>query len=336
MKKILLFLASFIFGIVVFVLVIKEVGFRNIKEALSLFSSLDGLAIFIITCLISLVGILKWRFVLKSQGYNFSFIALGKIWFSTFTISYLTPISLLGGEPYMIYSLKKHFPISWDKNIASVITDKLLDLSIFLLFMILGILSFFFLAGLPPRNLCVVISGIVIILLVFLITFYFKVFRKESILKWFLKPIKVEGKSNGLIFDIEKEIFHFFNPRKKWLWKGLCLSFLKYFLVLIRCLLIVYFLGGGMGIFRSSAVLAFVNLASLFPIPASFGSLEAGQAFAFSLLGLGSNMGTAFSMILRGADLLVCLAGAVFLVEFGIKTVTDKVINKVTFVFRKK
>lgn len=150
MKKFLLFLTSFFIGLAVFILVIRKIGWRNIIQALSLFNSLGGVAILIVTCLIYLVSIWKWRFVFKTQGYNLPKFSLGKIWIAGFTIRYLTPIALVGGEAFRIYSIKKFFSIPWEKNIAATFIDKLLSLSIFSLILILGIFSFFLLADFPP------------------------------------------------------------------------------------------------------------------------------------------------------------------------------------------
>ena len=53
-------------------------------------------------------------------------------------------------------------------------------------------------------------------------------------------------------------------------------------------------------------------------IPAVLGSHEAIQVFAFGSLGLGAPAATAFTMIIRAADILVALIGTAALFQLGI------------------
>ena len=337
MKKILLFLTSLFVGLFIFVLVVGKIGLRNVIQSLSLFKGLGGVAIFIITCLIVLLSIWKWKFIFKTQGYNLSIFTLGKIWTAGFTIRYLTPLALLGGEAFRMYSVKKIFSLPWEKSIAATLIDKLLSLSIFLLFLIFGIFSFFLLAGFPHGNIGIIIGGTIFVLTIILCLLYFKIFKKESILKWFLNLLGIKNNKNSeILLNTEKEIFSFFRPKKRWMWQGLGIALLNYFLILIRCFLIIFFLRGGTNILISFAVYASANLAYFFPVPATLGVLEASQAFTFGFLGLGSDMGTAFSFILRGSELLICLVGIIFLIKFGMKFFETKVANKITSVLKPK
>ncbi len=330
MKKVLFFLVTSIIGIIVFGLVIDIIGWGNVAQSFSLFREWGGIAILAVTVLSVVVSILRWKFILKVQGYNVSKYKLADVWLLSFAVTYLTPITILGGEGLRAYALKKKFPIPWGKNIASIIIDRFLDISMFFLFFIGGIFSFLILVGLPPENVGLIFAVIIVILGIMLGIFYFKSFRKESILKWFLKPFGIrKGKNGRVFFDTEKEVFRFFEPNKRFMWQGLLLTFLRYFLILTRCWLIIFFLRGGISILIPSAAFSFVSLASLFPLPAALGSLEASQAFAFGFLGLGANMGIAFSLILRGAELLVCLVGIIFLIKLGIKSMETKITEKI-------
>ncbi len=334
MKKVLLFVFSFFVGLTVFILVIGRVGIKSVSQAFSLFSGLGGLAIFITTCLIYLVAIWQWKFILKAQGYNLSQFELGKIWLAGFTIRYLTPFAFFGGEAFKIYSIKKLFSVPWEKSIAATFIEKLLSGSIFLLFSIVGIVSFFLLTDVPFQNIGTIV-GVILVLAIILGIFYSKIFKKESILKKLFSFFGIKnGKNGNVILDTEKEIFSFFRPKKRWMWQGLGFAVLKYSLVLLRCFLIIFFLKGGISILRAFAVYVFVNIAYVFPIPATLGSLEVSQAFAFGFLGLGSNMGTAFSLILRGAELLICLIGVVCLIKLGMRLLKAKIVDKIISFFK--
>jgi hypothetical protein len=55
----------------------------------------------------------------------------------------------------------------------------------------------------------------------------------------------------------------------------------------------------------------------MIPIPAALGSHEAIQTLAFSALNLDANA-TAFTMIVRGAEIIVSLFGVIILFSFGV------------------
>ncbi len=328
MKKILIFVVSFLIGVGLFFWVIKWVGWKEIKEILFTFSGYKGLVIIGITLLIWLVEIWRWKFIFKSQGYNLSVFSLGEILFASFAISYLFPTSFLGGEAFKIYAIKKKFSLNWEKNLTVNTIEKLLYISILLLFLISGAISFLFLTNRPLGNLGIAVGVFIGILTLLLAVFYFKSFKKESILKWFPKFFGVNGKENKYITqDFEKEVFHFFDFKKSLMWKGLGLTFLKIFSAFVRCWFLLFFLVGEMNILIALTILFFVHLSYIFPFPAKAGSSEIAQALAFGSLGLGSATGITFSFILRGAEVLVALFGLIILIKLGIKFLTGSVKN---------
>jgi len=86
---------------------------------------------------------------------------------------------------------------------------------------------------------------------------------------------------------------------------------------LMRIWLLALFLGEVVSIVTSLPLLAFFYLGAGVPIPASLGVHETVQTFAFTQLGLNPGTATAFSMILRGAELFLALLGSVALVKIG-------------------
>lgn len=346
MKKVLFFLFSFLVGLGLFSWAVKWVGWSEIKEILFTFSGWQGIVILGITLLIWLAGIWEYKFIFKSQGYNFSVRSLGEILLSSFTISYLFPTTYFGGEAFKVYAFKKRFSLPWEKNLAAVIIEKLLFASIFLFLLISGAVSFLLLTKLPFGNFWAISLIIVGGLAILLTAFYFKIFtqhhfsrksfgqknytkngagfKKESILKWFLKFFAVREKKNHLMENIEKEIFRFFDFKKFLIWKGLGIAFLRYFLIFIRCWFLIFFLGVEVNILIVLAILFFSCLAYLFPFPAKVGSAEMALAFAFGSLGLGAAAGITFSFILRGAEILIVLLGLLFLIKLGIGFFIEK------------
>ncbi|MCD6500593.1 flippase-like domain-containing protein [bacterium] len=333
MKKIIKFLIALSIGVSLFWFVMRRAGWEKLNEALTLFLSSKGLIIVLLTLIIAAISILRWKLILRAQGLDARVKDLGKLWSVGFAVSYLSPVALFGGEAFRIYLTKKKLNFSWEKSAASVAIDKILDGTLFLMFLIVGILAFLFYGYFPSRMMAWLVALIILGLSGLSLFFYFKAMNRESVLEWFLKLFgvrkeKIKNTKNGkIIFDTEKEVIQFFSPKKKAFWKGLGLSFLRYFLLFLRAALLIFFLKEGIEVTRVLAIYGFTNLALLFPLPAGLGSLEAASAFSFGTLGLGFGTGTIFGMVWRGADLFLCAIGLVFLVKFGADLAEVKILQ---------
>lgn len=321
MKKLFLFLLSLAIGFGIFWLVTEKIGWQAILQPLSLFRHWQGIVIFLLTLFIAGLNIRRWQFILKTQGYNFSLQDLGDIWLAGNTISYLTPIAIFGGETFMGIGLKRRFALPWQKNIASIFILRILNLTCTFLFLCLGVITFLISVGLPPENIFLISGPTILSLGGILAIFYYQSFRRKSIFKRFLEnwgrkfTRKNFLNSQGII-QAEQEIFSFFNPRNKVMWQGLTLAFFSFCLNLIRFWFIIFFLEGYfINLLQLFAIFAFVTLAYILPFPAALGSLEASQALVFSSLGLGPDLGTAFSLILRGAELSLAFLGIFFFLK---------------------
>ena len=149
--------------------------------------------------------------------------------------------------------------------------------------------------------------------------FYLNTFRRKSMARFILKILGLKNFNQGsAILETEKEIFNFFKPKKKSMWRGLGLSFLRAAAMYLRAWLLILFLGKSISALPALSILGFTYLAAMIPIPTALGSHEAIQIFAFNSLGLGFSMATAFTMIIRGAELIVALVGIVILYRLGI------------------
>jgi len=333
MRRVIKFLIALSVGILLFWLVMQRAGWDRLSEALVLLISLKGLLVILLTFIIGVISILRWKLILRAQGFDLRAKDLGQLWAVGFTISYLTPVALFGGEAFRIYLTKKKLNLSWEKSAASVVIDKVLDGTLFLLFLLTGILAFIFYGYFPSKMMAWFVGLILGGLLGLLLLFYFKALNRESTLEWLLKRLgikkeKIKNTLNGkIIFDTEKEVIRFFSPKRKAFWKGLGLSFLRYFLLFLRAGILIFFLKEGVEVLRVLAIYGFCNLALLFPLPAGLGSLEAASAFSFGALGLGFGTGTIFGLLWRSADLVLCLIGVIFLIKFAAELAEVKILQ---------
>lgn len=102
------------------------------------------------------------------------------------------------------------------------------------------------------------------------------------------------------------------------MWKSFGLSFLRAGTMYLRAWLLILFLGRNISALPVLSVLGFTYLAVMIPIPTALGSHEAIQTFAFNSLGLGMASATAFTMIIRGTELIIALVGVIILFRLGI------------------
>ena len=317
LKNFLLFLLSLFLGIGLFIWIIKFVGWRAIKNALLVFTGWQGMVILGLTFLLSLICIWKWKEILKGLGIEISFRNLFRPYFAGFSVMYFFPIALMGGEVLRSYLLKEKKYLSWTKGMASVIIDRILDWTTNLIIVFLGMIFFLSKASSLPQKLGIIFGGVFFFWVVGIFFFYFKVFKKESMAKFFIRLINFKYKDMEPL-EIEKEIFTFFKPKKAHFWKGFGLAFLEEVIMFLRTFLLVSFLGKNISPLSTLSINGFLYLATMIPIPASIGSHDVVQAFSFDALGFGAGTGVVFTLIIRGAETILALFGLLILFRLGL------------------
>ena len=329
MKKFLLFLVSLSVGMGLFIWIGKIVGWQEIKNAFLVFTGWQGLVIFGLTLLMMLIGNWKWKEILKGENIKTSFRELFRPYLAGFAVMFLAPILLLAGEIFRGYILKAKNFVPWSKGMASVFIDRITEWTANLVVIFFGILFFLYTIGLPPRNLGIIFGGAFLLFAFGISIFYFKTIKRESMAKSLLRILGLERLNHAnSILDIEKEIFNFFKPKKIAMWKVFSLSFLRALVMYFRTWFLVIFLGKSITSLPVLSILGFTYLAAMIPIPTALGSHEAIQTFAFSSLGLGGGTATAFTMIIRGAELIIALVGVVILFRLGIDLLKNTLFKK--------
>ncbi|MFH1841195.1 MAG: lysylphosphatidylglycerol synthase transmembrane domain-containing protein [Candidatus Nealsonbacteria bacterium] len=325
MKKVLLFFTSLFIGIGLLVWIFNFLGWKEIKSAFLIFSGWHGIVILLLSVLMLLIGMWKWKIILKSQGYDLSSKKLISPYFAGFFLTYLFPIIFFGGELFRGYVLRDRFSIPWKNAISSVIIERILEITAFLITVFLGVIFFLIKIGLPPVNLCIIFAVTLFISTVLIGFFYFKVLRKESLAGFFVKFFN--GKKEPL--EVEKEIFRFFKFNKKVLWQGIGLAFLRVFVTGVRCWVLLLFLGKTVAFFSIFSILGFYYFSLMIPIPAALGSHDIIQIFAFNSLGIGASLAPAFTMIQRGAELFLALVGGVLFLRLGASLIHAVLFKKI-------
>lgn len=327
MSKFLVFLISLLIGIILFVWIFKSIGWEEIKKFFVVFTFWEGVLILILTLGKFLTATWKWKEILKAEGVNLPFLKLFNIYLSGSSIAYFFPTAFLAGEIFQSFVLKRKYSIPWVKGIASSISDQILDWTTNLVVIFFGVMIFFLLKiALLPKKFAL-ISFILFSFALFLVCyFYFKAFKKESIVEFLFRRFSRNIK-NSEIFEIEKEVFNFFNFRKISFWKTLFIAFLEEIFLLLRIWLVVNFLGKSINFLSALSILAFSYLAMMVPVPAVLGIQEGVQVLTFDALKLGLDLGMAFALITRGADVILALIGMFISFKLGSELLKKKLFN---------
>ncbi len=323
MKKILLLIISLSIGVGILAWVLDMVVWEELKKDFLLFKGTDGLIILGLTLLTMAVGIWRWREVLKGIGVNLSFKKMIGPYLSGFSVMFLAPVLVWGGEVLRTYVLKQRNDVPWTKGMASVVIDRILEWTTNFVVIFFGIIFFIFFNDFSINNLIIILGGIFLFLGIILIYFFIKCYKRESIVSVFFK-----NKTNKIL-EVEKEIFNFFKKNKLTVWKSISLSFLRAGVMGVRVWFLITFLGKSIGALSALSVLGFSYLAVMIPIPTALGTHEAIQSFAFNSLGFGISSATAFTMIIRAAELIIAFVGVILLFRFGIIIIKDKLLKKI-------
>jgi uncharacterized protein (TIRG00374 family) len=326
MKKTIIFLSSIILGLCLSIEIYKSIGWTEIKNFIFSFTLEQGLIILALTILITLIGAWKWHEILKGEGASLPFFDTLKSYLAGYSIIFFAPALFLGGEFIRAYIIRKKNSVDWSKGVASIIIDRVLELSFNLVIIIIGLIIFFNKMLLLPLNMTVLIGGFVVFFIVILIIFYTKVFKKESLVvslgRMFNKNL------NGAPEEVEKKIFDFFDIKNKTLWTTSALSLFRILAMYLRTFVLIVFLKQQITIWYVFPVLCFSLLAFIVPIPAGTGSHELAQVFVFKELGFNVSSATAFTIIIRISETIVALIGLVILSRLGINILKNYLLKE--------
>jgi len=314
-KKFLLLVFSFLLGTGLFLWIVQSVGWQAIEEVFFIINIQQVLILFLLSLLIPLIEGIRWKEILKSENKEISFKDSFKLGVSSFSINFLAPILFGSAEFFRGYFLKQKKNYSGLEITSSIIIDRIIGWTVGTIFIVLGVFLFFYNIRITPNDLLIKIGWFFFFFILCLLFFYFRALKNISIVKIFHKIFNKEIKGKSL--EVEKRVFDFFRLPKKNIIKPFALSFIKDFIMCFRVWLLVSFLGKTISFMSTISIVAFLYLAIIVPVPATLGSHEIIQVFAFNSLGMNSSMAIAFTMIDRGISFLIALIGIVFLFKIG-------------------
>jgi uncharacterized protein (TIRG00374 family) len=173
MNKALVLFFSILAGILLLVLAFSQVELADITTALFSFPKEGLLAVFLVNFLaVFLVSAKRWQVILEGQGCPISFPKVLRAKMAGFTLSYITPSAMIGGEPIRAYMVKEESECGWERSFASVIIDQAIFFSCLFVAMLAGFLLLAEHFSLPTEVFYLFLS--VFFLAVFLFYIFYK------------------------------------------------------------------------------------------------------------------------------------------------------------------
>lgn len=331
MKKTLFFIISSVLGITLLAGVVYKVGWDSIVHAVGSFSILELSIVVGLAFVQQSVTVWRWHLILKSQGYDLSYIRLFAAKLVGFAMDYTTPTPNVGGEAIRAYVVKKDSGVNFSTGLASVIIDKVMDFSYALPFVIAGVAYALLRFDLTASYVLFLV--LVAIAFVFLMIFFYARTLSQkrffsTIMRFFqLHRVGFMARLIEKMRTFEDMIIDFFRDHRKVFYIGLGFSLLSGVIAIFQYYLILRFFDLEVTLFTVLVVVTLTILTYLLPIPGSLGSQEAGLALIFSFLGLGAQTGIAFSFVIRVPEVIKVAVGYGYLSHFGIR-LTKKMLAK--------
>lgn len=329
-KNTLTHVVSVVFGIAVFALVVKIAGLENIISSVRGFSPRYMLPFLAATLGLWVAASYRWKVVLQGEGIRVPFWTLFRYRLMVFSISYLTPVARLGGEPFKVMLLKSQH-VKSSKSFASIVLDNFIGMGFDAIIGGVLLIVIFFTSSLLPSQIRATLLAAGVLVLVAVALMYFALTRRKGVFSDVLDVAGIITKLGGRKFFLivkrrvaaaELYIRGTLMRKPK---KVLLVSFyaaLSWPLTILQYKFALLMLGVDASVAQIVMSIAVMTFTSIIPIPASLGVQEAGQFSIFKLLGLNPHLGIALSFIIRLKDIIVLYLSFWFLSMEGFNFVT--------------
>jgi uncharacterized protein (TIRG00374 family) len=258
----------------------------------------------------------RWWLLLAAQGLRIPYWRLMAYRLTAFGISYFTPGSHFGGEPYQVFAVSRWHGAPVPISLAAVTLDKVLEMLINLAFLVGGILALLTLRD----TVAPWVGGQLILYALLLLAIPCALL----LALWqgrhpFTGLITFAGRflRRPLMQSKWAQTLHQSEAQAVWLCRHhprtVILAFLTTLLTWIGVIGEFWFLTSVLGMtltpMQITVSLVAARIAILLPVPAGLGALEAGQVLAMETLGMDPSIGIAIAVLIRGRDVVSGLVG---------------------------
>jgi uncharacterized protein (TIRG00374 family) len=301
-KKKAAILLTFVLGFILFFVVLNLVDIGELFQHFREFSIFAFLAFMLMSFFRFLIIAYRWKVVLGAHGSKISIWSLLSYRLAGFSVSYLTPGALIGGEALRAYLLKRE-DLKLTKAASSVIIDKFFDLAVYLLFASVGIIIVISFFRINNYSKAIILMVTVAWLIAFSFFLYGALTKKgffRHIFRFFrLNRIKSLSGFEKKMNETEKNISHFFVNHKREFRRCAVMSFILLLIMFVEYKIATVVFGYEATFVAVFLIICIVGISYIFPLPAGLGILEASQASIHALIGFKASQGIALSLIIR-------------------------------------
>ncbi len=312
---------AFILGAAVLGIMIYKIGpdviMRNIRQV-----GWWMIAIVAVWGVVYLINTIAWRSIVHSDtDIRIPFSEMYKLTVSGYALNYVTPMGLLGGEPYRIYELRKYVGI--EKATSSVILYAMMHICSHFFFWITSVAL---IAWFVPVSgtLSLVLTAIFLICLIFIVLF-FRGYRKGLIMKLLsvaeripfvrvkVKNLSPEKKERFLMID--NQIVNLHGKSRTTFYFSLFAEYMARMINSCEIYLILIILGQDVTYIQSVIIVSLSSLFAniLFFSPMQLGTREGGLFLAFKSLGINPGISVSVSMLTRIREMIWIMIGLVMM-----------------------
>jgi hypothetical protein len=322
-----------IIGFFLLYFVLKNFNFSELFDILKNANIFLIILYFVISVLLILCSVYRWKIVLLSQKHKIKFSYLLKSFLAGYAISYMTPSAKLGGEPVRAALLHKK-GLKIHQSLSSIIIDKTLELGSSLFFFIIGGILLILNYALPNnlKFLIIILSIIFMAIIGFAI---YQIINEKgfilSIYKFFkLHKYKKFEKMTKRLIDIEKIMIKFYKRDSKHFFIALFIMALAWGFMFAEFKIAALIFGFDANLIQIFLTFSLVGAAYIIPVPFAIGTLEGGQVALFKAIKVNPAIGLGIGLITRVRDTLTAIIGLFIAIYYGVAS-TKKISKSAKF-----
>lgn len=323
-------------GIIILSIMIAYIGpeqiFDSIKEANIYYVLLAILLQFIIMFLWNY----RWSIISTELNIKHNILQLFAILIVGLAINDLTPSGRSGGEPVRAYILSRTSGASFKQTFATVMSDKIFDTFPFMILAIFAMIYLIFTVHISQMMLYTLIIALTffILALLFLIYICFNEELGVKVINWVFTQLdrftsrdfsKYHSKALYALTGFQKNLKYLMKNKKLFI-VATIISFLSWFLELVRVYVVFLAFGTNVSLGMIAAVFLVSTLVGIIPaLPGGLGSIDGLMILLYSVSGISASISTAATIVERAISLwMVLILGIIILPYFG-TGVLDKV-----------
>lgn len=316
-------------GFIIMGIMVFYIGPDTIISALQTANIYYVLLAIVIQFSILLIWNTRWSIICNSLDIPHGQLSLFAMTIIGLAVNDLTPSGRSGGEPVRAYLLTRNSSVPFKSTFATVMGDKLFDMLPFMVLAIFAISYLIFTVHLGTGLFLLLLISLIGFVIALAFVVYISINEEVGIrtIKWVFKQVrrftsrnvdKYEKSAISSLIGFQNSLRYLMRDRKV-LIKATALSFLVWFLELLRVYVVFLAFGVNVSLGMVAAVFLVSSLIGVIPaLPGGLGSIEGVMILLYSLAGIPASISTAATLIERMISLwMVIIIGVILLPFYG-------------------